>query len=385
MTIFSEAEMRRRNRDISEGLTQHDVAVAFLHSADNVYYATGVPLLSAWGRPLVAVVGGSSDPVVIGAKLEKESMERYGVVGDVRAYDDAENVWMATLDMVADVIRARRPGATRIGVERSILPIGIAEALESRLDAQLVDISDVLAEARIVKSDEEIKLLRVGAEVARIGGDAFVDAISAGVSELAVAARAVTAMDIAIAALYPEGATSSYAYCHFGDHTMTPHLHPTGRRLQRGDVFALNVFPVIWGYCMELERTYVLGEPTKLQQQVLAAVNESFSLGKKLLKPGKVIGELHDECSAVLVREGFGTYIRHGTGHAHGIMIGAAGREELGELRVYNRRKARAGMLNSIEPGIYIAGEGGFRHSDVMLITPNGSECLTEFPTEIAF
>ena len=56
MKIFSEREMRRRLEQVSLGLRERDVDVAFVHTADNAYYLTGVPLLSAWGRPMLAVV-----------------------------------------------------------------------------------------------------------------------------------------------------------------------------------------------------------------------------------------------------------------------------------------------------------------------------------------
>ncbi len=107
MSIFSPDEMHRRTSTIGRALADRRLDIAFLHSADNVYYTTGVPLLSAWGRPMWAVVTKSGDPVVIGAMIEKESMEQYGLVSDVRAYDDDENVWTASLEIVADLIRSR--------------------------------------------------------------------------------------------------------------------------------------------------------------------------------------------------------------------------------------------------------------------------------------
>jgi Xaa-Pro aminopeptidase len=385
MGIFSDQEMQRRTSWIAERLAERELTIAFLHSADNVYYTTGVPLLSGWGRPMWGVLQGKGAPLVIGAMLEKETMEHYGVVADVRTYDDSANVWSASLDIATDAIRAQGNGLKRVGVELGILPVGIAKSLQDRLGAELVEVSDILAEARLIKSDEEMKLLRLGGEVAKIGANAFVEGIASGASELTVASRSVAAMDTALAGLYAEGATSTYAYCQIADHTLTPHLHPTGRRIRRGDVIGLNVFPVIWGYCMELERTYIFGEPTKPQLGALGVVNEAFELGKSLLKPGKVISDLHRETTEVLERHGFGQYIRHGTGHAHGIMIGAAGREELGELRPYNHRNLQQGVINSIEPGLYIPGLGGFRHSDVMYVTADGADCLTEFPISIPF
>jgi len=381
--IFSAAEMRRRVDVISNRLKERGVNAALLHSADNVYYATGVPLLSAWGRPMLAVVTTEDKPVVIGSLIEKPSMDRYGEVAGVRAYGDEENVWKASIDIACGLLASRK-GAGPVGVERGILPVGIYESLQSSLGDELVDVSDILADARLLKSDEEIRLLKTGGEIAKIGASAFVEAVRPGATELAVAAHAVAEMDRALAALYPEGATSSYAYCHVGDHTLSPHLHPTGRRIKPGDLIALNVFPVVWGYCMELERTFVMGPPSDDQRHALTAVGESFELAKRLLRPGTAISDIDADASVVLRRHGYEKNIRHGTGHAHGIMIGAAGREEGGEIRSYNHRLLEQRMVNSIEPGVYLPEVGGFRHSDVMLITVDGAECLTEFPTEIA-
>jgi Xaa-Pro aminopeptidase len=65
-------------------------------------------------------------------------------------------------------------------------------------------------------------------------------------------------------------------------------------------------------------------------------------------------------------------------------MVGSASREELGEIREYSTGALTAGMTNSIEPGFYLPEEGGFRHSDVMLLTKDGPECITEFPRDLA-
>ena len=234
-----------------------------------------------------------------------------------------------------------------------------------------------------IKSQEEIELLRLGGQVAKIGAQAFLAAQHEGVSEITVASHAVAEMERAIGALAPNALSSTYAYCQSGVRTLTPHLHATGHPLRRGEMVALNVFPVISGYCMELERTYVLGEPTRLQYKALEAVGEAFDLAKEALRPGFPMSEVDEVARGALERKGFGPYLRHGTGHAHGIMIGAAGREELGELRRYNHRELSQGMVCSVEPGVYIPGVGGFRHSDVMLVTDEGAECLTEFPRSI--
>jgi Xaa-Pro aminopeptidase len=178
----------------------------------------------------------------------------------------------------------------------------------------------------------------------------------------------------------PTALSSCYAYCQTGLGTLTPHLHPTGREIQQGDLIALNVFPVVDGYCMELERTFVLGEPTRQAQHALDTVTTVFEATKQTVRSGASMADIDRLAQAALDEAGYGKSIRHGTGHAHGIMIGSAGREELGELRHYNNRNLAPNMVCSVEPGIYISDLGGFRHSDVMLVAPAHTECLTEFP-----
>ncbi|MCV9999324.1 Xaa-Pro peptidase family protein [Pararhizobium sp. YC-54] len=384
MPAFSKSEMKRRIDALRAKLAEKQVDVAFLHTADNVFYMTGVPLLSEWGRPMWAILPASGPSAVCGAAIENENMEKHSSFDEVMAYGDDENVVQASLRICAEFIARRGSSKIRLGIEEELLPVGLFRAFQARFpEAELVEIGPLLAELRLIKSHEEIRLLELGADLAKIGADAFLEAMQDNVTELAVAAHAVAAVNKAMGALSINGLTSTYAYAQFGDHTMIPHLHPTSRRLKRGDLVALNIFPVVWGYCAELERTFVYGEPTPELRGPLDAVNEAFDAGKEAMKPGAVMSEIDALTRSILRKYDLDKYIRHGTGHAHGIMIGAASREEHGELRLYNKTKLAANMANSVEPGVYIPSVGGFRHSDVLIITESGARCITDFPRDI--
>lgn len=387
MAIFTATEIQRRQEALRRDLAARNVAVAFLNSADNVYYMTGVPLLSEWGRPMWAVLESAGSVRVIGAAIEKENMEQNARVEEVFSYADDVNVVEASLNLVSDFIAGRKSPAKRIGIERAMMPLGIYESVQSRFPkAELVEIGDIIAGLRIIKSAEELALLEMGAIVAKIGANAFLEALIENATELSVASHAVHEMNKAIGALNSNGGgTSTYAYAQFGDHTLTPHLHPTAKRLRRGDLVALNVFPVIWGYCMELERTFVFGPPRADQKKPLNAVNEAFDAGKAMVGPGVAMADIDNHTRSILKRHGYENYIRHGTGHAHGIMIGSASREELGELRFYNTHVLKPNMANSVEPGVYLPDVGGFRHSDVMIIGENDARCITDFPRDIVY
>ena len=382
--IFSFGEMERRADLVREAMRRKGLDLALLHSADNVYYVSGAPLLDEWGRPMWAVLDAGGDAALIGASLERESMAARSWMPDQLVYEDAEQSLDAALRLTVSFAGRRAGGRARIGIERSVMSLRMWDGVSNAFpEAEFVDIGDDLAEARIIKSGEELDLLRLGATVAKLGANAFVDAVKDGVTELTVAAAATAAVDRAIGALYPDGATSSYAYCQTAANTLSPHLHPTGRRIRRGDLVALNVFPVIWGYCIELERTFVFGEPTEAQQRALDAVNQAFDATKAAFVPGAKFSELDENARQILAERGYGKSMRHGTGHAHGIMIGSTSREELGEIRTYNPGVVRPGMANSVEPGIFVDDLGAFRHSDVLIVEDKHSVCITDFPRDI--
>jgi Xaa-Pro aminopeptidase len=135
---------------------------------------------------------------------------------------------------------------------------------------------------------------------------------------------------------------------------------------------------------MELERTFIFGTPTAKQAKALEAVNEAFDAGKKEIGPGVRACDIDRLTRNILAKRGYESCIFHGTGHAHGIMIGSAGREERGELRLYNTSELRPNMLNSVEPAVFTEG-AAFRHSDVMLIMETGARCLTDFQRDIIY
>lgn len=383
MGIFSDSEMERRHRVIAEGMTRLGIDAAVICSPDNVYYCTGIPLLSGWGRPMWCVVTPGEKPRVVGAAIEQENMEDYGWTSQIRVFKDEAVTTDSGWGEVVDMLPKRMSGGMTLGIEQRSIPYDVYRRLSDVGRVALADVGGVLSEARLLKSEEEIALLRLGGAVGKIGAGAFVDAVSPGVPELVVAAHAVNEMDRALAALAPSAATSTYSYCQFGSHSLTPHLHPTTKRARRGDIVALNVFPVIWGYCVELERTLVLGEPSVEQRRLLAIATEAFDVAKAAVKPGVEARDVHRAAENVFTAHGVSDLTRHGTGHAHGIMIGSEGREEGGELREYNCQVLQPGMVSSVEPGLFSRTAGAYRHSDVMLVRNDGAECLTEFPTGI--
>lgn len=385
MAIFSQEEITRRRKVLSDGMKKADIHCAFVWTPFSVYYLTGLVVMDLWGRPNVAILRHDGQCCLIVSAGELLNAETNAWVDQILPYGDARNVLAAIQEMALDVLFRMGCERKRLAVEMDEIPLGIASQLRDKLGCpELADVDPILADARIIKSSEEVALLKIGGEAAKTGMQACLDSLSESCTEADVAAAGQAAMHKYIAAHAPSVMSSSFAYCNGGLNTLVPHLHPTGRKIQTGDLVGLNVFPVAAGYLMELERTLIFGTCTPEQERVLQVVGEAFSAGKRAVANGVRACEVYQVTRRIRETRGFGEYTRGGAGHSHGIMIATNGREELGEIRPYNTAILRSGMVVSIEPGIYIPKVGAFRHSDVLLVTEHGSEVLTEFEAPIS-
>jgi Xaa-Pro aminopeptidase len=150
------------------------------------------------------------------------------------------------------------------------------------------------------------------------------------------------------------------------------------RVIQPGDLLITGAAADIWGYTSELERTMVVAEPTAEQQKYFSIMLEAQQLGIARSGPGTLLAEVDRAVHDFLVKQGMEEFLRHHTGHHLGFMPHEPpfiDRNSPGEMR--------PGQVFSIEPGIYLPGHGGYRHSDTILITDDGVEVLTDYPRDL--
>ena len=149
------------------------------------------------------------------------------------------------------------PGVRRLGIEFDHVTLQTREKLERFLPAvELVDVSAGCMRSRMIKSPEEIAVIRNGARTADIGGEAVVAAIHDGVPEYEVALAGTQAMVREIAKTYPHSELmDTWVWFQSGINTDGAHNPVTSRRVAKGDILSLNCFPMIQGYYTALERT----------------------------------------------------------------------------------------------------------------------------------
>ncbi len=374
---FSDAEYERRLATLRAIMAKKDVPAVLLTSMHNIAYYSGF-LYCSFGRPYGCVVT-QDRCTTISANIDAGQPWRRSF-GDNITYTDwkRNNYWRA----VAEVIGT--PG--RIGVEADHMTMAARDVAADMLGGpELVDIAPDTMAARMVKSDEEITLIRDGARVADAGGVAIRNAIADGVREIDVAMAGRDAMELEIARAHPDSELrDTWVWFQSGINTDGAHNPVTTRRLQYGDILSLNTFPMISGYYTALERTLFLGQPDAESLRIWKANVAAHELGISLIKPGATCSGICDEINRFFADEGLLQYRSFGYGHSFGILSHYYGREAGLELREDIDTVLEPGMVVSMEPMLWIpegqAGAGGYREHDILVVGEAGSENITGFP-----
>ena len=300
--------------------------------------------------------------------------------GDNLVYTDwqRDNYFRAVQQLV--------PNRGRVGVEFDHLTLERQQKLRDALpDVALVDVAAACMRERMVKSAEEIALIREGARIADLGGAACRDAIAVGVPEHEVALNGTRAMVREIASTFPHAELmDSWTWFQSGINSDGAHNPVTSRRIEAGDILSLNCFPMIAGYYTALERTLFCRHASDRHLELWAINCAVHRRGLELIRPGARCCDIAAELNEIYRSHGLLDYRTFGYGHSFGVLCHYYGREAGLELREDIETVLEPNMVVSMEPMIMIpegkAGAGGYREHDVLVVTGIGAEDITAFP-----
>ncbi|MGR3635132.1 MAG: aminopeptidase P family protein [Shimia sp.] len=374
---FSKAEYARRLAALRAIMQARDIPAVLLTSMHNIAYYSGF-LYCSFGRPYGCVVT-MEGCTTVSANIDAGQPWRRSVDGNVIYTDwQRNNYWRAVASLIG--------GARRIGVENDHLTLAQRDlALDMLGTPELVDIAPDTMQARMVKSTEEIALIKGGARTADVGGAAIHAAIREGATEIEIAMAGRDAMEAEIARAYPEAEyRDTWVWFQSGINTDGAHNPVTKRAVQKGDILSLNTFPMISGYYTALERTLFCGEPDKASLRLWEANVAAHELGLSLIKPGATCSGITAEINRFFESEGLLQYRSFGYGHSFGVLSHYYGREAGLELREDIDTALEPGMVVSIEPMIWVPegtpGAGGYREHDILVVGEAGAMNITGFP-----
>jgi creatinase len=374
---FSEPEYATRLAKLRTVMAAKGIPAVLFTSMHNIAYFSGF-MYCSFGRSFGCVVTQDACTTV-SANIDGCQAWRRSV-GDNVIYTDWRrgNFWRAVAELIG------QPG--RLGIEADHLTLAARADLAALLgDPELVDVAPDTMMGRMVKSAEEIQLIREGARIADIGGEAIRAAIRPGAREIDVAMAGRDAMELAIADAFPDSEIrDSWVWFQSGLNTDGAHNPVTCRKLAAGDLLSLNTFPMISGYYTALERTLFLGEPDAATLRLWRANVAAHELGISLIKPGATCSGITAEINRFFEGEGLLHYRSFGYGHSFGILSHYYGREAGLELREDIDTVLTPGMVVSMEPMLWVPegtpGAGGYREHDILVVGQAGAEDITGFP-----
>ena len=283
----------------------------------------------------------------------------------------------AALAECLESICARRVGfeGAHVSVARHAAWVRACRGRGLALDFVATD--RAVEQLRVIKDDDEIARLRAAAAGLTPVAEAAFAAVRAGAAEREVAGVIEAALR---AGGFERPAFDTIVAS--GPNSALPHYRAGERRLSEGDLVVLDFGGVLDGYCSDLTRTVSVGTPSSDALRVHAAVLAAQRAAIDAVRPGVLASLVDAAARQVLDAKGLGEAFGHGTGHGLGLDVHEDPR--VARATADSPSAAlEAGMVLTVEPGAYLAGWGGVRIEDDVLVTPTGCETLTSVPRDL--
>jgi Xaa-Pro aminopeptidase len=375
-------EYARRREAFASALESRGLAGAVLFDAHRATYYTGFAFIPT-ERPIAFALAADGRGGMLVPRLEVEHAQANAAVQEVAHYDEypGERHPMAALGELLDALGVRE----RLGADQDGYPWVFGYRGPGLGD--FTSVADLVEDQMAIKSEAEVALLRESAKWANLAHTLLQRYTRPGLTETEVSARAgieaTAAMLDAIGPIYRaqspwfDGAVAGYRG-QIGRGAAIPHALAGNVAFQAGDVLVTGATAPVWGYHAELERTMVIGPPGDEQKRMFDHMVALQDLAFEAIRPGVSCAEVDRVVRDYYERHGLWENWRHHVGHAIGLRYHEGPFLDRGDPT-----EIRPGMVFTVEPGLYAAGLGGFRHSDTVAVMPDGLEFLTYYPRDL--
>jgi len=342
-----------RRRRFAERLEALEVGAALVTRLVNVRYLTG---FTGSNGQLLFAAGGDGSRGTFFTDFRYEEQSRHQV-------PDLERVIAREKFPEAFVAAAKALAVAKVGFEEEDVTYRIWRDLtEAAEGTELVPLGPEVERLRWVKEPEERALIARAQAVTDAGFEDILGRLAEGVTEREIALELELAMRRAGA-----DALAFDSIVAFGENAAEPHHHPADRALKRGDVVKLDFGGLVEGYHADMTRTVALGDPGDRMREVYKIVHEAQAAGIAAVRPG-VEGKVADGASRQVITDaGYGEFFGHSLGHGVGLEI-----HEGPTLRATSDDLLPVSAVVTVEPGIYLPGEGGVRIEDMVEVIEGG-------------
>ncbi len=377
---FSSGEYKQRLSNLRSVMDESNLDMIILTSIHNIAYYTGF-IYCSFGRPYGCVIT-KKKIFTISANIDASQPWRRSHCENIIYTDWKRDNFFKAIESIVKGDKSPK----NIGLEYDHITIDIREKITSIFTFSVFhNVAKNLMQLRMIKSFEEIEIIKNGARIADLGGEEIIKNIKEGNTEIEIAIAGRDRMEREIAKTYPEAEfMDTWVWFQSGINTDGAHNPKTNRKLKKGDILSLNTFPMISGYYTALERTLFLDHADDQSLKAWEANVKVHKRGLELIKPGIKCSDICHELNELFAELGYLQYRTFGYGHSFGVLSHFYGREAGLELREDIDTVLKENMVISMEPMIMIPegnpGAGGYREHDILIIGKDGVENITKFP-----
>ena len=360
-----------RLEKLRTALAQAGLDAAVINPGPTLTYLTGLKF-HLMERPVVLLVAGDKDPVIILPELElpKISLAPYKV--NAFAYGENPDEWDAVFRRAVTSLGL---DGRKIGVEpRQLRLLEFRHVRAGAPEADFPDVSQALASLRLRKDESEVQAMRRAVKAAQNALEAAIPSMKIGATEKEIAAE----LNVQLLKHGSESELPFPPIVSAGPNSANPHASPSDRKLKRGDLLIVDWGATVDGYISDLTRTFAVGEVEPEFRKIAEIVLSANAAGRAAGRPGVPCANVDKAARQVIEQAGYGEYFTHRTGHG----IGMEDHEEP-YMRGDNMQMLYPGMAYTVEPGIYLPDRGGVRIEDNIVVTKDGVESLSDLPREL--
>ncbi|MFK5997726.1 MAG: Xaa-Pro peptidase family protein [Rhodobacterales bacterium] len=343
---------------------------------DAVAFVPGPNFKSIFGRnfylmerPLMVIIPKDGTPVAIVPNLEMSSFSGLDFPGRIFYWRD-EDSYRGAFKAAAAAL-PQLDSAKRFGLEAGRMRVFEQMALGSVFSkTTFIDAHAEISSVRLTKTPEQIALLKKAIEISEAALEATLAEVKIGQTEKEIEGILLRQMF----ALGADG-TSFAPIVAAGGNAAEPHAHARADyKIKHGDALLIDFGGQWMGYNADITRTFFVGGVSEADRAFYDTVLAANTRGREVSRAGITAHDVDDAVQLVLEGSPFAQFARHKTGHGLGLDV-----HEAPQIMRGNRDVLRAGMIFTIEPGLYRDDVCGVRIEDDVVVTNDGIECLTTF------
>lgn len=381
-------EFLHRQAALIKRMNESEIDCAILFSVTDIFYLTGFHFIPT-ERPMGLLIDPAGRTHMFVPALEHEHTELHAYVDKVHSYPEYPGI-RHPMEYLKDVLMEYQFAGKNVGIDADGYgsPMGYrGPRISEILDASFVSLGGWIQEARFIKSANEIELIKESLRWSHLAHRLLQDYSKLGVDALEIESRASQEASLMMLKALGQGFKSYGGYGssalaifrgQVGPMSALPHAVTQSIILKKGDTLVTGADATVFGYHSELERTMFVQEVSKEQEKYFHLMVEAQNVAFRTIRPGIPASEVEKEVQRYFQESGVTSLTRHHTGHAIGLLNHEAPFFDLGDQTIL-----QPGMIFSVEPGIYVEGLGGFRHSETILVTETGMDMLTYYPRDL--